>query len=457
MKGTNTLLALIILLCSAFGCAEFIEVDPPRTNLVRTTVFLDDKTATAAMLDLYSDMEFGGFASGNALNGFSLLGSFSSDEWVNSNDATSEFQQFSDNELTFRNTLVARCWTDLYRYIYKSNAIIEGVGKSETMSAGARDQLEGEAQFMRAFSYFYLVNLWGDVPLVHTTDYRVNTLAGRTPVSEVYEQIIADLDAAISLLADDYALSQNERVRINRWAAIALLSRVHLYRQEWAESESYATEIIGHNALYSLEADVKNVFIKNSKEAIWQLHSVTPPRDLFTFLINTAPVHGELRAELLSAIDDNDTRFINWISSATNGIDTFYYSSKYKSAASVAEYSTVMRLSEQYLIRAEARARLDNLSGAKEDLNKIRNRANLGNSTAITKDEVLADIMKQRQLELFTEWGHRWLDLKRTGTIDDVLPAVKGSRWQSTDALYPIPEVQMLNDVNMLNSQNPGY
>ncbi|HLX53389.1 MAG TPA: RagB/SusD family nutrient uptake outer membrane protein, partial [Aquella sp.] len=69
---------------------------------------------------------------------------------------------------------------------------------------------------------------------------------------------------------------------------------------------------------------------------------------------------------------------------------------------------------------------------------------------------LLAAIMHERQVELFTEWGHRWLDLKRTGTANTILATVK-ENWQSTDQLYPIPQIQITNDPHMANSQNPGY
>jgi starch-binding outer membrane protein, SusD/RagB family len=116
-----------------------------------------------------------------------------------------------------------------------------------------------------------------------------------------------------------------------------------------------------------------------------------------------------------------------------------------------------MRLAEVYLIRAEARAQKEDIAGAQSDLNKIRSRAGLMDTPANDKASLLAAIEQERMVELFTEQGLRWLDLKRTERVDAVLTAVKGNTWKPTDALYPIPEQQILNDPSMAGSQNPGY
>ncbi len=114
----------------------------------------------------------------------------------------------------------------------------------------------------------------------------------------------------------------------------------------------------------------------------------------------------------------------------------------------------VLRFAELYLIRAEARANQDNLEGAIDDLNEIRSRAGLPDLLdTLTKDEVLLAIEKERKLELFTEWGHRWLDLKRTGRALTVLSVTKPEITE-TDLLYPIPLAAMNTNPNL--EQNPG-
>jgi hypothetical protein len=162
----------------------------------------------------------------------------------------------------------------------------------------------------------------------------------------------------------------------------------------------------------------------------------------------------------MGSIEPGDERKTNWINSLVIGSTTYYYPFKYKiksvaAGAPKTEYSVVLRLAEQYLIRAEARANLNNLTGAQSDLNKIRNRAGLPNTIANDVAAILAAVQKERQIELLAEWGHRWFDLKRTGRIDNVLGAIKGSNWQPTDALYPIPQGELLSNSSL--TQNPGY
>jgi hypothetical protein len=123
----------------------------------------------------------------------------------------------------------------------------------------------------------------------------------------------------------------------------------------------------------------------------------------------------------------------------------------------------LLRLSEQYLIRAEARTQLGQYTDAAADLNVVRTRAGLLNTTATDKATLTAAIEKECRTEFFCEWGHRWLDLKRWPGInnasltraDEVLSVVKGAQWQSTDAFYPIP--QTARNVNSTLTQNPGY
>jgi hypothetical protein len=114
----------------------------------------------------------------------------------------------------------------------------------------------------------------------------------------------------------------------------------------------------------------------------------------------------------------------------------------------------IFRLGEVYLIRAEAAAELGNTTAALNDLNTVRARAGLTPSAAVSQEDILAAILHERQTELFCEWATRWLDLKRTGTINTVLGAEKPG-WQPTDALFPVPNPEI--QVDNLLKQNPGY
>jgi len=453
----HTIGYLLTVFLGTSSCDDFIKIDPPRTALVKSTVFESDATAEAAVYDIYYRMSNSGFASGD-LTSITFLTSLSSDEQTNyyaSTPAiTAEVQQFNDNSLTPSNSYILGLWSEMYKFIYKTNSVIEGLSTSTTITEGLKGQLMGEAKFVRAFCHFYLVNLFGDVPLVITTDYRTNSKIPRTPSAEVYQQIISDLTDAQNLLVDDYTYSNNERVRANKGAATALLARTYLYIGDWANAEVQATRIITNPDQYSLVANLNDVSLKNNKEVIFQFwnNDASYPNDFNTFYVFYYPFYGALTDKLISGFDANDNRRTLWI-----GFDSgFYFPTKYSSFYPGVEYSIVLRVAEQYLIRAESRAQQNNLPGAKDDVNVIRHRAGLGDVPINDQAAMLLAIEQERRLELFTEWGHRWFDLKRTNRAGAVLSSVK-SQWVSTAVLFPIPEPEIRNNVALKNAQNPGY
>jgi len=250
-----------------------------------------------------------------------------------------------------------------------------------------------------------------------------------------------------------------------------LLSRVYLYISDFSNAETESTKVIDNTGLYGLEA-INNVFLKNNRESIWQLQSIYPNRntsDASAFILPTTgpwqvnPFY--LSKSLLDSFEPGDERKNNWINSVIANGTTYYFPFKYRNNAypsPVTEYTVVMRLAEQFLIRSEARAKLDNLQGAIDDLDVIRKRAGIPLlkyvSPNITKVELLNAIQKERRLEFFTEWGHRWFDLKRTEKIDEVMnieTVKKGGVWKSYDQLLPILLDELQKNPNLI--QNPGY
>jgi hypothetical protein len=482
---------LLFTLCLS-SCKKIIEISPPVNSVNEQNVYGTDVTATAVLTGLYSVMI--GNATGTAFNGvggLSLLTSLSSDELT-------LFNGVADNKLIayYKNTLLAASqlnnygsefWgggAGLYYYVFICNAAIEGLDKSGTLTPSVKQQLLGEAKFTRAFFYFYLVNLYGDVPLTLTTDPAINEVLSRTAEQKVYQQIIEDLKEAENLLSAtflDGSLSPYsgvaERVRPTKWAAAAMLARVYLYYgnltgdiSNYANAEIQATSVIDNTSLFGLPA-LNSVFVKNNRGAIWQIQPVAPGRnteDGFTFILPQSGPNGYsnpvyLSNNLLNSFEVGDLRKSEWVSSVTpvTGTTTYYFPYKYKSTittGAATEYLMILRLAEQYLIRAEARVQQNNVNGAKEDLNLVRTRAGLSNTSANDKMELLAAILHERCVELFTEFGHRWFDLKRTKSADVVMNSVtplKGGTWQTTDQLYPIPVADIIRNPKL--TQNAGY
>jgi len=455
-------LFIIIALIAFLSCKKFVEVGLPKTELVRQSVFLSDATAEAAMMGVYNRMVVSGegYASGNP-GSVTYLSGLSSDEFIAgfsfSNDQST--LEFSSNVLTSTNDFLPdNLWSAPYRDIYGVNSILEGLAQSSGVSPAKKKQLEGEAKFVRAFAYFYLVNLFGDVPLVLTTDYNTNSNIARTPKAQVYQQMINDLKDAQNSLPGDYSISGGERVRPNKWAATALLSRIYLYIGDWTNAETQSSAVINNPSQYNLVGNLDSVFLKNSKEAIWQLTRFNANTfEASLFIITTTPRRIILSPQLLNAFESSDLRKQNkWVKNVIISGVTYYFPYKYKvrSITPVQEYYMVLRLAEQYLVRAEARAQQGIISGAQADLNIIRTRSGLTNTSANDKTTLLSALEHENQVEFFAEWGHRWFDLKRTNRADAVLAPVK-SAWQSTAQLYPIPKVQLDNDPLM--TQNPGY
>ncbi|MCK7557718.1 RagB/SusD family nutrient uptake outer membrane protein [Chitinophaga sedimenti] len=136
---------------------------------------------------------------------------------------------------------------------------------------------------------------------------------------------------------------------------------------------------------------------------------------------------------------------------------TYYYPFKYKTRTSTSpiEYSTLLRLAEIYLIRAEANTQLGDLDAGTKDLNLIRKRAGLNGIetllSPITEKNLTVAILHERQVELFGELGHRWIDLKRTNMIDDVMTAEavkKGSTWRNDAKIGPFHKLKLIRTIN---------
>ena len=382
-------MAFLFLLLGFISCTDFVEVEPPKNNLISESVFEDPATVESALAHIYFQMRDQSMVSGN--DGLSTLMGIYTDELV--------YYLFDPNNVQ----------------LYQHNVL---------PSNGT------------------LTSWW-------STSYSI-----------VYEQCIQDVIEAVTLLDTDDATG--ERVIPNQATANALLARLYLYTENWEMAEITATKLI--NA-YPLETDITNVFLKNASGTLWQFKP-NGISDQNTYEANQFSIRfipGQIFAltnTLLDAFESGDLRRDNWVGAHTSsdGLTTLNFAYKYKSLFSEEEsleYSVVFRLAEQYLIRAEARAHLGNSIGSQTDLNAIRNRAGLPNTDASTTEELIAAILQERFVELFTEYGHRWFDLKRLGRAKNTLAPLK-TNWKDTDLLFPIPETELEVNPN-LKPQNLGY
>lgn len=495
----------LILVCSVSSCRKLVEIIPPSDLLIEKNVYAADATAISVLNGMYISMNSNGLPF-QGRESIGLLAGLSADEYSLYSGVTgnSQFEYYRNNlsQNSGGSSSGTDHWSKLFNYVYKCNATIEGLTQSTTLSEPVKKQLLGEAKFLRAFFYFYLVNLFGDVPLALTTDPEINNFLPRSSKQDVFAAIVKDLTESEQLLSPVFLAGNSlattvERTRPTKWAASALLARVYLYHgDEWAKAEDRASTVINNTTLFGL-SPLNSVFFKNSLEAIWQVQPTDNNFNTLEARTLIIPVNGPntstnlvyLSKQLLNNFEIGDQRKMlgNWMDTTIYKIsnnpviwDTVTYSYKYKKSefdanivstptipgyTKMTEYFMLLRIGEQYLIRAEARAQQGKLAEAISDLDKIRDRADLQKiaitNPGISQSALLDTILHERRVELFSEWGHRWLDLKRTGKIDHVMSIhtpIKSNgtvQWESHQALYPI----LLKDIQLNPNlvQNSGY
>jgi starch-binding outer membrane protein, SusD/RagB family len=444
------------------GCKKFVDVGAPNSQLVSATVYINDATLKSALAGLFSQMA--NETSTNLQFGLSFATGNSSDE-MKFYIPIETYDGFINNSINEEDATIQNMWNSSYSLIYKANSIIEGVQSSkEGLTEAMKKEAIAEAKFVRAYYYFYLTNLWGDVPLALSTNAAINNTLFRSPKADVYKQIIQDLIDARDGLQADYSYGGGEKIKPNKYAAIALLARVYLYTGDYNNAQINASAVIGYTTLYRMlpSTSLTGIFVKNNTEAIFQLNSsgfvgFTQEGQTYAQGITQVPMY-QMSDYLVKAFETGDKRFSSWVGKVTYQGADYYYPFKYKqkiqNTTTLAEYATYLRLSEQYLIRAEARVMQNDLNGAVSDINVIRTRAGLNNTTAKSKEDIILAIEQERRIELFGEYGHRWNDLRRTGRANVVLGKIKPS-WNEDDALYPIPRTERLNNNNL--TQNKGY
>lgn len=465
MKSVYSYLIIAVIGFTAImsSCKKFLVVDNPIDQLTTNVVFKDSTSASSAVSGFYTGImgSLTGFLNGR----ITINAGLSSDEIIQATAGSSP-NQFETNNILTTNPDNLSGWTDAYKYLYHCNSVIENLQKSSTLSSSLKARLTAEMKGMRAMLFFYLVNLYGDVPLAITTDYRINSVMPRTGTSLVLGQILADLKEAQAYYNNVNAANDNSRM--NKWAVAALLSRFYLYQKDWANASAQASTVIS-SGQFSLPA-LQGVFKNNSREIILQfMPQINSPYNageginFIPYAPTDLPTYA-LRTELLAAFETGDLRKTIWLGKNTYSGKDYYYPYKYKVRQEQdytlkTEYQVALRLAELYLNRAEANCQLGNLPDAISDLDKVRIRAGLlplaQTDPSISQTDLLRRIYHERQIEFFAEWGHRWFDLKRTGRANAVLALVKGSNWQPTDQWYPIPESEILANPKLI--QNEGY
>lgn len=370
------------------------------------------------------------------------------------------------------NSEIEDLYTSFYRCIDIANNIIAYVPEMD-IDQSMKDDMLGQAYWVRGLAYFDLARLFGGYPGVYGDLGAVIVLTPSSGVSEsdrkprssladTYLQAEADLKQALSLLPETRSSTVLSKVKATKPAARALLARYYLYNRQWDLAEQYATDAIAGKPL---NVPFMTIFrSKNTEESLFEVQfNNTDINGLRNWYYPSnlsarggTALHQSTYEAIVADPDDQRAQLI-----AKSPIRPTYYPTKWDDAQEGDNFQ-LLRLAEQYLIRAEARAEQGDYSGALADLNAVRERAGVKASTADGKDAIIAAILEERRLEFVGE-GQRWFDVIRRGLSSEVFSDIvrtTGSQpsYSLSDPgrqVMPIPSVEIR--ANNTVEQNEAY
>jgi hypothetical protein len=376
---------------------------------------------------------------------------------------------------------VEAMWKTWYKTIGRATYVIEYTKTYENIDDNLRQRLIGEAKFLRALSYFYLVRYFGDIPLQH------ESIAVRAPKEKVYDFIITDLEDAIASLPLKSEYAPEDIGRATKGAARTLLSKVYLQVENWSEALAYANMVI-NSGEYSLEPDYADIWKEsheNGIESIFEIqargqapaHGVqqysttqgargptgwgwgfnVPSEDL----IAAYEAEGDSVRKNATIIFPGETLYDGRVvgpNVVNRGYNQKAYSSANAGAGDGDKNLRILRYAEVLLIKAEAANELGNTTEALNALNTVRDRVELSPVTVSGQDALRQAIWKERRLELAFE-HKRWFTLLRTEQAAEAIQASSNveaaANFDEHYTLFPIPIDQLRKTPNM--QQNPGY
>ncbi len=466
MNLYKKLFGLVLLMVLSSCGDDFLELTPNEAVAIADAIKTVDDLETG-VLGAYDGMQSANYYG----RYFYLVPDVMSDD-VKQNASANRAKEYAEYEAFPAHFITQNMWATIYNVILRANTVINAEIEVAPALQDRRDQLVGEAYGIRALAFFDLVRIYGQhygftgdnshagIPIVLTFDQDAEP--GRNSVAEVYAQVVSDLQQAISLMNDNKGAGF-----FSKGAAQAISARVSLYMSDYAKAESLANDVIngGDFSLTPNESYLSTwMGIGDSPDAI--LDVVMNETDnvgsdaLGRMYINEGYGDYLPSQDLVGLIDSNDVRSQLFKEDETiGGIYGNIRVNKFPSTKGE-DNTPVIRLSEMYLIRAEARARTGNEAGAIEDLMTIRLRGNpSAEMVTATGDELLAEIRLEKRIELMFE-GQRLWDLMRNqesvARIDCTAPDVACSVGYPNDRfILPIPENE--TDANPNMTQNPGY
>ena len=450
-------IVLIFCLGVLLSCENLVEVSAPTNQLGTPQVFENVQTANAALAGLYADLRDQSLISGAGYFTMSTLAASYADDLVCYNNDQNGVMDIYLNQQQETNTKITNLWNTAYTQIYYANSIIYGAELSSSLSAEEKNQLKGEALLIRSLLYFYLQQFFGNIPYTTSIDYEFNRNLNKTESTVLLEHLESDLKEAISLLKDTYR--NPLRIYPNRKVAELVLTKVYLTTQQFQLAEQTANEIL-LSPLYEFQSDLNEVFHNTGSHILWQMgpqnNGDATKEASFYYFNDVAPYAYALNEDLVNSFADDDLRKQSWMTPVSFNGNTWYRPYKYKnlSGTNTNEYSVVFRLEEVYFILAEALAKQNRENEALPFLNASRERAGLTPLISLSDEDFIAELLSEKRREFFTEFGHRFLDLKRLGQLNELLDTKPN--WEDYKSVWPLPQNELLLNSN-LSPQNQGY
>jgi hypothetical protein len=438
----------LMLLVGMSGCEKFLEI-PPEGEVPTEDALKTPEDVQRLLNSCYDVLRSAKFMGGKMRNLSDLMG----DDRDGRNLSGNWLSYYAHNTGRF-NQETRDIWSEPYIMIYRCNVLLENMDLVTALGADQKARTAAEAKFMRAVGHFELVRMFAQ-PYGYTSD---NSHVGiplrikasqeplaRATVGEVYAQVLADLEDAVTVLPatnGGYATS---------WAVKAYLARVHFQMNDFTKAFDYSNEVIS-SGLFALDTSVTARFTSQSTtENIFNListgslnNSGGELRSIYFSGNLSNPPAGRFSGDLydLMTLDTNDARGKSYFVLANPGqANELVLTSRFN-----ANFFNVplLHLAEMLLIRAESAAEAGNLSQAEADVNAIRNRAGVASVTPGTPAASLISIIRtERRFEMVGE-GYRFHDLRRQGargTTPNLL--INGSPWDCNGMNVQLPDEEL--------------
>jgi tetratricopeptide (TPR) repeat protein len=444
----QTLSSSFLFLLLFTSCADyFLHPESPQ-YISDALAITDAQSAETAVLGIYSGLQHGEYYGGD---GFQSAANLSGGDhiWVGTQN---HYYTFVTHTYRPDNRTLNDSWNAMNQVVNRANQVIDKIPQLNVagLSEETKNHWLSEAYTIRALVHFDLARTWGNIPVVTNPTNSPSSASDirQSLQQEVYTHVLSDLETA-EKIADQVF----DRNRVNIYTIYAFKARGYLYLKQWDKAEEYAGKLIG-NTNFELVSWENILAEKNTKESVWELafssadksnyfsvwssdsyrNTLAPSRILYNLL------HSEAGGERSLLVKDvsTDTKldyYVQLLYWRPNNDNPTY----------------LFRIAEQYLIRAEARAKKQNpdLAGALSDLNAVRARAKTALSAASTIGQIILDIENERRVELAFE-SHRWFDLVRTERAGEILGVTDRNKW-----IFPFPYNDVQTDTNLV--QNEGY